>query len=186
MTMIERARQINGWQLDTEIEWLAYQALHHETILEIGSYCGRSSFALASHMTKHDNPLLVCLDDWRGEVDRPGLEGVALFNQWSANLKAYEFAMPFAVDSTHLSDDDIAELTAEAEGGFSMVFIDGSHDTESVIADCKLADKVAATGALICGHDYFAPDVRAAVYHHYVAGQGRKVTNPAGSIWMVE
>lgn len=184
---IEVAKQIDGWQLDTELLYLAETATRCTTALEIGSYCGRSTYAIASHLYG-DEPYMTCIDDWRGEVDRPGKSGHLLFNEWTKNLKAYEFVEPFAVSSHKVLEESklLQELLDNSEGGYDLIFIDGSHDTESVLLDCQLADELAHEKTIILGHDYFAPDVRAAVYHHYVAGLGRKVSNPAGSIWRVE
>lgn len=185
---IEVAKRIDGWQLDTEILYLAEVASQCETALEIGSYCGKSTVAIAAHLSG-DLPYMACVDDWRGENDRPGKNGHVLFNEWTENLKAYEFVEPFAIQSKVILEESkvMEELLGNAgSGGFDLIFIDGSHDTESVLVDCEIADELSHESTIIIGHDYFDPEVRAAVYHHYVAGKGKKISNPAGSIWRVE
>lgn len=43
-----KANSISGWMNSEELEWLYTTASEMDSILEIGAWCGRSTFALAS------------------------------------------------------------------------------------------------------------------------------------------
>ena len=59
MINITQALQIQGWMSEPELYWLAEQARKPITIVEAGSYCGRSARAIADNM--HEGTLH-CVD----------------------------------------------------------------------------------------------------------------------------
>src|SRR5262245_4650710 len=62
MINIERALQIPGFMRRPALEWLATQAQTHNVIVELGSYCGRSTRALADNTPG----VVYAIDDWKG------------------------------------------------------------------------------------------------------------------------
>ena len=162
MITIDAAKSVTtGFMSDPELEWLATQAAGHQRICEIGSWTGRSTLALAMN-TKGT---VWCVDTWQGSVNGDLQDIVAargsdsLFSEFRANLadcpNVFVRRMPSIV----------AARTFE-EGLFDMIFIDGSHDYNSIVSDIRAWSPKLIRGGLLCGHDYCLerwPDVRRAV-----------------------
>jgi predicted O-methyltransferase YrrM len=165
---VQIAIGVEGFMQPIELHWLAMQASACNTILEIGSWKGRSTKAMA----------LVCpgtvyaVDHWDGskselatthsEVLKLGVDG--LFNIFKANLSEEiktNKVIPIREDS------QAAAIRLRGEKGLrwiDMVFIDGEHTYEAVKKDILSWTPHVAPGGLLCGHDYFdSPDVRKAV-----------------------
>lgn len=155
-----------GWMTPDELRWLGEQAAGMDSIAEIGVLRGRSAFAL---LTACPGPVY-CIDPWHD----PGEHALAGFMEACGhfpNLNAVRGWSPAA-----------AELVPDVD----MVFIDGSHDYESVVADINAW--LPKTRKLICGHDYCDqpeygfPGVAQAV--HEIFGNQVELA-PLTSIWTV-
>jgi len=59
---LARARAITGWMADDELLWLARVARGCQRIVEVGSYQGRSTRALADHCPG----VVFCVDTCNG------------------------------------------------------------------------------------------------------------------------
>lgn len=129
-------RDVDGWLMTEEGLALAELA-DGKQVLEIGSYCGRSTVCMAktaAHVTACD------YFDGRG-TPRPQ-NTLAIFN---ANIERYGLADKV---TTHHPDDELPEEE------FDLVFIDGAHDYESVAADIRKALLAIKTDGLLAFHDY--------------------------------
>lgn len=143
-TNISLACNVQGWMAYEELEWLAEQASTHERILEIGSYLGRSTRALADNTTG----MVVAIDDFLGPRDmalppaiRNNIEELFLYNVGDLipnKLKYYK------------ADHRLIDLDIIPD----MVFIDGGHTYRDVKFDIKKWLPKLEKGGLICGHDY--------------------------------
>src|SRR5262245_48308471 len=71
---LDEALAIPGWMFEAELAWLEEQALERTIIVEIGSWQGRSTKALAA-----TPGTVYAVDDWRGENDDPVEDLGALF-----------------------------------------------------------------------------------------------------------
>jgi hypothetical protein len=56
------AIEIPGWMSEIDLQWLGEQAKHHDLIVEIGSYQGRSTRALGDNA----RGVVYAVDDWKG------------------------------------------------------------------------------------------------------------------------
>lgn len=133
---------LRGWMSPTELDWLATQAAAMRTVIEIGSYHGRSSFALAEACpgTVH------CIDPWADD------------DVWAAWNRDVADRCPNVVAHRALSPAAGVDIADDPD----MVFIDGSHDYEDVHAD--ITYWLPRTRGLLCGHDYLTfPGVAKAV-----------------------
>jgi hypothetical protein len=139
---------VDGWLTPEEGAALADLA-RGKSVLEIGSYCGRSTICLArtaAHVTSIDP------HDGRG-TPRPR----DTFEEMKRNLERYGCQN---VDVIRGLSEDFHSLQQ-----FERVFIDGAHDEESVQADIVCALRHLAPDGLIAFHDYrpFDPGVVSAV-----------------------
>ncbi len=147
---IEKALGIDGWMTEIELKWLAEQAAKHRIIVEIGSFLGRSTRALADNTPG----VVYAVDNWAGppEVAIPFWEREKLYDRFLENMNGLiESNKVIPVKANHQSVNlDIAP---------DMVFIDGNHEYESVKID--LAKWQDAT--FLCGHDAAWEGVRKAL-----------------------
>lgn len=146
---IERANRIMGWMKVPELRWLAKQATTHKVIVEIGSFEGRSTRALADFT----DGFVVCIDPWQYKMKRKAQS----FERFQINL-ADHIESGRVVYIRARSDECLSPLTL-ALGIYTpdMVFIDGNHEYEAVAHDIKLAKGLLGPGGLLCGHDYHPP-----------------------------
>lgn len=129
---------IEGWLRPSEGKLLAEIATG-KRVLEIGSYCGRSTVCMArtaEHVTAVD------YFDGRGTPQPKGT-----LETFKANIERYGVADKVTV----ASPED--HFTGECE----LLFIDGAHDRESVAADVERYLPLLAEGGLIAFHDYNEP-----------------------------
>lgn len=127
---------VRGWMTEEEGAGLARLA-RGKDVLEVGSYCGRSSICMAQTARS-----LTCVDPFDCR-DTPG-DG-STFEEFCANLERYKvkanvFRSLFAA--------------VEIRDRFDLIFIDGAHDEASVNADACLATRLLAPRGLIAFHDY--------------------------------
>jgi hypothetical protein len=134
---------VEGWLLEEEGIALANLA-RGKRVLEIGSYCGKSTICLAQTATQ------VCaLDPFDGRsTPRPQETQAAFFrslDQYGVREKV------FAVRGTL---PEVAETWISNGEQFDLVFIDGAHDAVSVRADIEGSLPFLKPGGLLAFHDY--------------------------------
>lgn len=154
---VARADRVQGWMTISELSWLVEIAAGKGLVIEIGSWRGRSSVALAAAKR------LACVDTF---VDQPQETG-------TGEDILPDFLAAIGDDRDHVSpirgnvaDADFVEALEHEYGGEAdMVFIDASHDEASVRRDIRTALRLVKPGGIVCGHDYSPvwPGVVAAV-----------------------
>lgn len=114
-----------------------------ETILEIGSFCGRSSVILAE-AAKQKKLNLVCVDSFilKDKVINP--EGAFRHDV----LKSYPFVQLKKIDS--------GKLVKEWFEDIHYLFIDGDHTKKGISIDLAWTNKL-VPGGLVSFHDYNHP-----------------------------
>jgi len=168
---LARCMAIDGFTDEEELTWLASKAAQMQSVVEIGTWKGRSALALAMACPGR----VYTIDTFEGSP-----------SEWdSCHAEALE---------GHLYDDAVLNLrdvpnlwvikeqSLAASRRFSrvdMVWIDGEHTTLAVLTD--LIAWVPKAVKLVCGHDIsFEGVVQAtAVY-------GIPVEAGPGSIWYME
>lgn len=140
-----------GWLTEEEGRELSRLAAG-KAVLEIGAYCGRSTVCLARTAR---GVTVVDTFDGRG-TPLPGDTGPT----FRANL--VRFGVAEKVTAHRGESGTVLPLLPRV---FDLVFVDGAHDRESVLADAHAAAAVLRPGGLIAFHDYRGnePGVTAAV-----------------------
>jgi len=183
---ISRALQIEGWTSEDELRWLAEQARLtglNSTIVEIGTFLGRSARALASN-SDWVGTRIYCVDPYMRYGD-PGVEQAVKTGLWDDTYQQARFNLDLGSSNRIVF---LRELSTRAALRFDdctidMIFIDGDHSYSAVMADISAWERTIKPGGLICGHDYNVhPGVKQAVDESFPFGG---VEFPAGSIWMV-
>lgn len=131
-----------------ELEWLAEQAATHSRIVELGSFIGRSTRALADNTPGY----VVAFDDWRGPRDNDldkQLSKLDLLWAFKYNLRDH-----IETGKVKILIGDHGDPNIRIVDRPDMVFIDGDHTYEGAKRDMLIWKDRVAKGGMICGHDY--------------------------------
>lgn len=154
LDIVRGASKIQGWMTHAELAWLAETAATVQSIVEVGCWRGRSTFALASAC----NGVVAAVDHWQGGKDEPDhIKQEAakndLYAEWARNVDgAGCVVLPFRMPSTQAA----SELAPS-----DFVFIDGGHGYDEVRQDIRAW--LPKTRRILAGHDYDWRSVRDAV-----------------------
>lgn len=163
---------IPGWMSKEELAWLHYQAILAESILEVGSWMGRSTHAL---LTGCSGTVWV-VDHFNGspselETNHREAKTESIWLKFLVNVG-------FHKNIQVLAEDSIVASGKFEDGSLDMIFIDGEHTEEASKAD--IAAWFPKCRRLFCGHDRDIPGVAAALQ------QLQNVQEGPGSLWFVK
>lgn len=164
-TVLSLLRPIEGWFSEaeaTELMSVAARALselpHDHSIVEIGSYQGRSTVALASVVRRvRPGQQVVAIDPHDGEISSAGRSNEfrpPTYESFCRNL-----------ERAGLSSDvrPVRQRSTEVawQGPIGLLLVDGWHDYASVSGDFAHFDQWVGPGGYIAFHDYAPnfPDV---------------------------
>lgn len=174
---VSRALTIDGWMTADELCWLARKAQKYQRIVELGSYLGRSTCALATHTPG----VVVAIDDWWGarDVHIPYTERRTLYQRFkdnNLNLIQSGKIVPLRLSFEGLDSVQFKEPP-------NMIFIDGDHEYAAVRRDIAWALRhLRPKGGLLCGHDADRISVKQAVRDTFGIRYGVSL----GTIWHVD
>lgn len=127
--------------------------------VEIGCFKGRSTVAMCELIKKHNKKIkFVAVDHFKGSwehQDDPTIKN--LFNIFLENTKEYHGYFHIMPQPSEHSAGFFEDKTID------FVYIDASHDYESVKQDLNLWHPKIKTGGTIGGHDYGWESVKQAV-----------------------
>jgi methyltransferase family protein len=149
---IERALAISDYQCDertAEVTWLAQQASTRLMIVEVGCWKGCTTRAMADN-TKGT---VFAVDTWLGSFNEVHKEFTDhepgwLFEEFMRNVDDLKNRQVVKLDSL-----SAAMWLGNRGYKFDMIFLDASHDYDSVKADILAWRPLLASGGLLCGHD---------------------------------
>jgi hypothetical protein len=166
------AEEVNGWMTPDELRLLRNYASQCESVIEIGSWKGRSSWAL---LESCKGPVY-CVDSWQGADD--------------GNYHAYDELAHLDVHGVFL--DNVGhfpnlnvvkgiswEVAGKTPPQVDMVFIDADHSFGGCLADIKAYGPKATK--FLLGHDYSWAGVQQALNAAFPRHQ---YSNPVGDIWV--
>ena len=160
MVDITRAINIPGSMSPEELQWLAEQASTRNLVIEIGPDQGRSTRALADN----NRGAVYAVDLWE---DFTIEDASGLYSRTEYTGKRFELFCQNMAGCTNLVSMRMTSLEAARrlqDLRFDMIFIDASHDYESVKEDISAWRPLLQEGGLFCGHDYTTkPGVKRAV-----------------------
>lgn len=160
---------VRGWLTHEEGTYLQSLAVGRR-VLEIGSYCGKSSIYLAR--TAHE---LYCIDTFNG--DAVGLPPHDTYKEFNDNLTRHGVQQKVTVIQANSRD------RPHVYGKFDLVFIDSDHSYDAVKSDIEYATGLMASGGVLAFHDYRSaqdPDVTRAV--NELLSNGARLIGSAGSV----
>jgi hypothetical protein len=160
-----------GWLTEAEGAELARLA-EGKAVLEVGAYCGRSTICLAQ--TAHT---MATVDTFDGRGTAQAGNTRATFDR---NLQRYGVDEKVCV-YVGTSGSVLPNLPPI----YDLVFIDGSHDRESVAADARLAAALLRPGGLLAFHDYGGGDVGVTEAVDEFVGGGGEILRRVGTLAIV-
>lgn len=129
-----------GWLLEEEGRELARLAAG-KAVLEVGSYCGRSTVCLARAAKS-----VTAVDTFDGRgTDLPG----DTLRTFLANLERYGVAA-----KVRAVRGEASATLPKLPPVYDLAFVDGSHDRDSVARDADLAARLLRPGGVLVFHDY--------------------------------
>ena len=146
--------RISGWMSKDELDFLYNLAKKMESIVEVGSWKGRSTHALLSGCQGK----VYAIDHFRGSASE---------NQQVREASAKDIYAEFrgnvgGFDNLEVLKISSVEATEQFENkSVDMVFIDADHSYEMVKADIEAW--LPKAKKMICGHDYWFGGVNKAV-----------------------
>jgi predicted O-methyltransferase YrrM len=175
--VLERALAVQGLTKQSELELLARLARamsDRAVVVEVGSYQGRSTLAIAEGLDAVPEATLIAVDTFAGDPawsDRTApAEARAIFDRNTAEVCCLRV----------IQSESVAAAEQIADASVDWVFIDALHDYRSVIADIRAwAPKVKPNG-LFSGHDWGRHGVSDAVLAFFPLDQ----IEVQHSIWM--
>lgn len=165
---------IEGWFCEREanvyreLVQRVFPPFANVAIIEVGTHAGKSLMAVANLGR------IVCVDTWADD---------GIYEMFIANLVKHDLlgrVTPLRMSSTHA-----ARVLSAAGVRADLVFIDASHDEQSVTLDIAAWTPVVRSGGIMCGHDYDPswPGVVAAVEKAFGDRVGPKIDGQG--IWYV-
>jgi len=173
-----QGNDIQGWMSPAELQFLFENAKEAKSVLEIGSWKGRSSHAILSGC----KGMVTCVDHFKGSEG----EGSAHAEANSDDEPVYKDFMKNVGEFSNLrvikaSSKEAKDILKDEK--FDMIFIDGGHRYEDVVDDMKLWKDNATV--LLCGHDY-NPICWPAVINAVITVLGGLPTGVVDTIWYQE
>jgi hypothetical protein len=180
---VMRAFDVPGFTTQFELQTIGEIArrVRPRTVLEIGSWAGRSAIAWAESLP---DSTIYCVDPWK-EIHhylggKPGGTPVSVY------FNFLEHTAPFA--NIHGIRCYSKDLVYWPFATVDLVFIDGDHWPESISLDLEIAERLTEGRGVICGHDYGNPDVNtrdlAGVVDKWHAARGYSLTTYPGTyLW---
>lgn len=165
---VKIASELPGWCQIDELYWLGQQASQHHTIVEIGSWQGRSCKVMAL-MTPGT---VYAVDDWRGAggAESNGMwhDGFPMGHDFTPHEELEQRFRNNLADEIEAGKVVVIDVPSPAAVLFAppqmdMVYIDGDHDIYSVRQDIQAWRHVLDSGGLLCGHDGNDPRVKKAL-----------------------
>lgn len=162
---------IAGWMDDVELQWLHDQAAGMGSVVEVGSWLGRSTHALLSAC----KGTVYAVDHFHGspserETTHAPAAKEDIYAAFMGNVGHFPNLTVLRGDSPTMAE----QFTGQAD----MVFIDGDHSAAGCLADIRAW--LPKTRRLLCGHDRAQEGVPEAL-----AQSGLKWQPGPSSIWFV-
>ncbi len=153
---------VPGWLSRREARLLFVTArnnFHRGRIIELGSYCGRSTIFLAGSLRGMDAQLLICVDTFAGSPEhqfgQPKFDlsfykdgRVDTFDAFQGNCKTA--GLLSRIDPWRMTTLDAAKAF---DGTVSVLFVDADHSYESVSADLAAWTPHVISGGIVILHD---------------------------------
>ena len=183
---LEFSRAVQGWMTEEQLEWLYDMASSFNYPvhwLEVGAWKGRSLSMVAAGLPA--DSWVHAVDRFDGGDDATDLAWVkaqeagpdGIYNAYMDTVLRFEKRRQDVWWQT-IRADSLEAAKAVRDGTMDVVFIDGTHTTEAVLADIRAWLPKVKPGGLFCGHDWSDRRVREGIQR-----SGIRVRKTGVGIW---
>ncbi len=132
---------------------LRWEPEARRSVVEIGSFEGRSTLWMLENLLRHPESRLFCIDTFEGGAEHAEAQTDGLFERFHANL--VESGQARKVEILR-GDSASGLLRLITRGGIApeLIYIDGSHEAPDVLTDLVLAFRLAPRGGVVLCDDY--------------------------------
>ena len=172
--VIDRADKIRGWMDPDELLWFYQVSAAMDSIVELGCFCGRSTYVLCSGCPGK----VYALDcHWCGTMFPFNGAPQYTMPEFMQNVGHFPNVVPLEGQFADLAASDLIPPLVD------MVIVDGCHEKEAVLADFNTWEPRAKK--MICGHDLdpSTPGVEKALAEFF--GMDKVIRGP-GKIWYIQ
>lgn len=148
---------VDGWMTEKELEFLAKQASISKIVIEVGSWKGRSSRAIADNLPQ--DGVLYCIDTWNGSeyesiqhADAKLEQGDFIFKQFLNNN--FDLICSGKIIPLRLNSSNAVSFFKEHNIFADFIFLDAGHTYSEVKIDIAMWRDVKKETGVISGHDY--------------------------------
>jgi len=170
--------EIQGWMSTAELQWLFEQAREMRSIVELGSWKGRSTHALASGC----EGIVFAIDHFKGtEYERATTMKEAL----EGTIKQQFLKNTSALDNVCCCEGDTAKAAVAygeaANNPIDMLFVDADHSYQAVKGELLAWWRVPRK--LLAGHDRYEAGLPRIISELLLAGV--KIEPGPGWLWFI-
>jgi len=163
---------IPGWMSIEELAWLHYQAMLSHSVVEVGCWQGRSTFAILTGCRGD----VYAVDTFKGtpdelETNHAEAKTEDIYNLFMQNVGSFN-----NLSVLHMDSIKAAYKFTSTGKTVDMVFIDADHTIEAVLKDLLAWGPVCER--FLCGHDRDFPGVAGALNQSGIAWH-----EGPGSLW---
>lgn len=118
------------------------------TFLQLGAYLGHASVWLLKEVLTRASSTLIDVDIWRnsGEIGYETLDFEKIFELYKVNMIQFPNVQFYRTTSLEFLSND--------KRFYDFIYIDGAHDSTSVLIDAELSLKRLKSGGIIAFDDY--------------------------------
>lgn len=150
----------HGWFHNQDQLYISLNSQEVTTVIEVGSWLGSSTRFIARNIP--ENGVVYAIDHWQGssneDVHMQDPRLPQLYHLFLSNVKQAGLAKKI-VPVRMSSSEAASALNVMAD----LIYLDASHDTESVYKDIMLWLPHVKEGGILCGDDWWWDSVKAAV-----------------------
>ena len=178
---------LEGWSEFTELyrQWVD-EAKEPAVFVEVGIWKGRSTIAMAEFIADAEKDIrFFAVDHFRGSAEyQDELRDTGIDLEAEFRRHASQSGVGYLI---HVIDEpSVSAARYFQDGGCDLVYLDASHDTESVRADLATWWPKVRPGGFIAGHDWGGnwPGVTQAVTE-FAEANGLEIQD-LGSTWRID
>lgn len=153
-----------------------------KVVIEVGCWAGASTRHMASLLS--EGGVVYAVDHWKGSIEHQPGQGwwspilPKLYEQFLSNVihaQLTDKIIPVRMSSLEASKH-LAHISAD------LIYIDASHDYQSVYDDLNAWYPLLKEGGILSGDDWGYPDICKAVYQ-FAEEKGLEVKAPEARLW---
>ena len=147
-----------GIEVDIVSIWRSlFERYPISTVLEIGSYEGRSTVFIAETIAKTNDLEIYCVDTWTGSFEHGSdHEFEKIEARFDKNISVVKKLFPngLRIHKLKMASIEACSALIKEQKEFDFVYIDGSHNAADVLADAVLSFFLLKPGGLMIFDDY--------------------------------